>query len=605
MKMYRAVIYCRCSTEEESQQDALKKQTEEARNTVKEKGWMLIGEYIEAKSGTSTEKRKKYQQLYEDLQNDRFDIVVIKSQDRLMRNTKDWYLFLDRLVTNGKRLFMYLENKFYSADDSLITGIKAILAEEYSRELSKKINNAHKNRQKLGKTFVIPSQTYGLKKIAKGKYILDENEAEVIRLIFHLAKNHGSIVIAHILEERGYRDRRGRVFSEQAIRKIIRNPIRCGTIVQNKRHYDFDLKKEVYLPKEQWEIHQNAVPACVSEEEWEEANHAMDLRAQKRNVDTYYPKGNHVGKYDLSGKLRCGVCGSPYYRTYRKKYKTKEYVIEWKCSEYLYHGKEKCKNICIEENKMFAMLKQICEQYYKGYQLDSKSIVERTISLLEKVLQHTDKEEQQRGLEKQLKNVIQLQEKLLNKLLNDVITDEIYKKKKVELDDKKASIEKELQSISQLEQAKLSFEQRMQSIKYKLETETIEKATVSEMIDNIDTIYVHRKYLEIRFYMDKMLGIDPKSFQTMYEITEDFEGAFVIRFPLPEDFVYRDRKQLERERIIEYMREKPNITAKEIAEKENISLSTANYRIKKLRQDGRIHFNGAGGKGKWCINENR
>lgn len=603
--MFRAVIYCRCSTEEESQQDALKKQTEEARNTVKEKGWLLIGEYIEAKSGTSTEKRKKYQLLYDDLQNDKFDIVVIKSQDRLMRNTKDWYLFLDRLVTNGKRLFMYLENKFYSADDSLITGIKAILAEEYSRELSKKINNAHKNRQKLGKTFVIPSQTYGLKKIAKGKYILDENEAEVIRLIFHLAKNHGSIVIAHILEERGYRDRRGRVFSEQAIRKIIRNPIRCGTIVQNKRHYDFDLKKEVYLPKEQWEIHQNAVPACVSEEEWKEANHAMDLRAQKRNVDTYCPKGNHVGKYDLSGKLRCGVCGSLYYRTYRKKYKTKEYVIEWKCSEYLYHGKEKCKNIYIEENKMFAMLKQVCEQYYKGYQLDSKCIVERTISLLEKVLQHTDKEEQQRVLEKQLKNVIQLQEKLLNKLLDDVITDEIYKKKKVELDDKKASIEKELQSISQLEQAKLSFEQRIQSIKYKLETETIEKATVSEMIDNIDTIYVHRKYLEIRFYMDKMLGIDPKSFQTVYEITEDFEDAFVIRFPLPEDFVYRDRKQLERERIIEYMREKPNITAKEIAEKENISLSTANYRIKKLRQDGRIHFDGSGGKGKWCINENR
>lgn len=603
--MFRAVIYCRCSTEEESQQDALKKQTEEARNTVKEKGWLLIGEYIEAKSGTSTEKRKKYQLLYDDLQNDKFDIVVIKSQDRLMRNTKDWYLFLDRLVTNGKRLFMYLENKFYSADDSLITGIKAILAEEYSRELSKKINNAHKNRQKLGKTFVIPSQTYGLKKIAKGKYILDENEAEVIRLIFHLAKNHGSIVIAHILEERGYRDRRGRVFSEQAIRKIIRNPIRCGTIVQNKRHYDFDLKKEVYLPKEQWEIHQNAVPACVSEEEWKEANHAMDLRAQKRNVDTYCPKGSHVGKYDLSGKLRCGVCGSPYYRTYRKKYKTKDYVIEWKCSEYLYHGKEKCKNIYIEENKIFAMLKQICEQYYKGYQLDSKCIVERTISLLEKVLQHTDKEEQQRVLEKQLKNVIQLQEKLLNKLLDDVITDEIYKKKKVELDDKKASIEKELQSISQLEQAKLSFEQRIQSIKYKLETETIEKATVSEMIDNIDTIYVYRKYLEIRFYMDKMLGIDPKSFQTVYEITEDFEDAFVIRFPLPEDFVYRDRKQLERERIIEYMREKPNITAKEIAEKENISLSTANYRIKKLRQDGRIHFDGSGGKGKWCISENR
>lgn len=56
---------------------------------------------------------------------------------------------MDRLVTCGKRLYLYLENRFYSADDSLITGIKAILAEEYSRELSRKINNAHRNRQRL------------------------------------------------------------------------------------------------------------------------------------------------------------------------------------------------------------------------------------------------------------------------------------------------------------------------------------------------------------------------------------------------------------------------------------------------------------------------
>ena len=79
-----------------------------------------------------------------------FDIIVIKSQDRLMRNTKDWYLFLDRMQKNRKQLYIYLEHKFYTPDDALLTGIKAILAEEYSRELSKKINNAHRNRQKEG-----------------------------------------------------------------------------------------------------------------------------------------------------------------------------------------------------------------------------------------------------------------------------------------------------------------------------------------------------------------------------------------------------------------------------------------------------------------------
>ena len=144
--MIRTVIYCRCSTEEESQREALKKQVAEAKESVKANGWMLVDEYIESKSGTTAEKRKEYRRLFEDLQTDRFDVVLIKSQDRLMRNTKDWYLFIDRLVTNGKKLYIYMERKFYTTDDALITGIKAILAEEYSKDLSKKINNAHRNR---------------------------------------------------------------------------------------------------------------------------------------------------------------------------------------------------------------------------------------------------------------------------------------------------------------------------------------------------------------------------------------------------------------------------------------------------------------------------
>ena len=122
MASARAVIYCRCSTEEESQVDALHNQVVESEVCVREQGWSLVDRYVESKSGTTTKGRTEYNRLFEDLLLDRFDIIVIKSQDRLMRNVKDWYLFLDRMLTHGKRLFMYIERKFYSADDALITG---------------------------------------------------------------------------------------------------------------------------------------------------------------------------------------------------------------------------------------------------------------------------------------------------------------------------------------------------------------------------------------------------------------------------------------------------------------------------------------------------
>ena len=189
MEQLRAVTYNRCSTEEESQKDALIKQVRESENCIHEKGWKFIDTYVEAKSGTTVKGRSEYARLYQDLEQDKFDIIVIKSQDRLMRNTKDWYLFLERMQKNQKKLYMYLEGKFYTPDDALITGIKAILAEEYSRELSKKINNAHKNRQKEGKSFVFTNRMYGLKKLSDKTIVIDEGEAEMIRMIFRLSAN--------------------------------------------------------------------------------------------------------------------------------------------------------------------------------------------------------------------------------------------------------------------------------------------------------------------------------------------------------------------------------------------------------------------------------
>ena len=146
-----AVYYARVSTEEEKQINALEKQCADLNDCIKSNNWVLVDTYVdEGKSGTSIKKRDEYSRLFNDLESEKFDIIVIKSQDRLMRNVKDWYVFVDKLVTNKKKLFIYMENSFYKTDDSLITGIKAILAAEYSRDLSKKLNNAHKRREAEG-----------------------------------------------------------------------------------------------------------------------------------------------------------------------------------------------------------------------------------------------------------------------------------------------------------------------------------------------------------------------------------------------------------------------------------------------------------------------
>lgn len=620
--MLRAVTYCRCSTEEESQQDALKQQAVESRESVLRQGWLLVDEYIEAKSGTTTVNRSEYNRLYEELSSDKFDVVVIKSQDRLMRNTKDWYLFIDRLVSNEKKLFMYLEGKFYSADDALITGIKAILAEEYSKELSRKINNAHYHRQQDGRSFILPPRTYGLRKNAGGIIELVQEEAEAARIMFHLCKSMGCISIAHYLEENGIYDRDGRTFSGETIRRIIRNPIRCGTVVQNKIHFDFQTKRTIRLPKDQWVIHKNAVPAVVSEQEWKEANDAMDMRkerycqkkgctdqehlTQKEAVKKDAKEETYVrsrcGQYQLSGKIRCGECSSPYYRRYRKRYGDQKLIVEWKCKRYIQNGRKQkagdnpnknskkvdghvqgCDNIHLDEEKLLSLLWDVSGQYFHRKETDDTRetddtvIIDRMMSFLTEVLGQEHLDSQLKKLEKEKERLRQQEKKLLDKLLEEVISDEDYKERRAKIQQKSGKIDQQIRKLNGSNESQPVLEQRLDEIRKYLEDGAVRRAGLAAMIEEIQEIVVYPGKLVIRY------------------------KSQILEVPLDQEISYAARKEAQNQRIMGYMNQNPRITAKMIAEKEGISLSAANAGIRRLKRQGKVHFEGKGGHGEWVV----
>ena len=305
----RAVYYARCSTEEENQKDALVRQAAEAEEAIRARGWRLVDAYVESRSGTSRKGRREYNRLYEDLEQNRFDVVVIKSQDRLMRNTRDWYLFADRLNCAGKRLYFYLENTFYSPEDALLTGIKAILAEEYSRELSKKMNLAHQKRQQNNGKPVLTSKSYGYRRTADGAIEIIPEEAAVKRRMYELcADGLGGRKIAAVLAAegvhghaaqkgpetprvqlphrpaQGVRSRAGKPFSGTDIIRMVRNPMNKGTVVMNKKHYDFNTGKTLPTPPGGQYVYAGKIPAIVSEELWIAANRAADERLCRKKV---------------------------------------------------------------------------------------------------------------------------------------------------------------------------------------------------------------------------------------------------------------------------------------------------------------------------------
>lgn len=618
--MLRAAIYCRCSTEEESQVDALKKQVIESETCVQEQGWFLVDRYVESKSGTTTKGRTEYNRLFDELVLDKFDVIVIKSQDRLMRNVKDWYLFLDRMLTNSKRLFMYIDRKFYSADDALITGIKAILAEEYSRELSKKINNAHRNRQKGGGKVMLTSRVFGFEKRTDGSVTVVETEAEIIKKIYeYCAAGYGSRTISNILLNQGCKKRTGAAFSAGFIGKMIRNPLYKGVLVMNRLHYDFETKQTIKTPESEWIYGENVVPAIVNEELWGSANNAMTGRAESFSRNGIYKKGSNPGKFDLSGKIICGSCGKPYYRTWRRGYADREeIVIEWKCCTYLEKGRnqqnrmnkirkvpkqfnEGCDSIHLDEKIMFSLLEQVSDQYYNFQNQDKESIINHAVKILHKALAEKTSHNEMSKLEDIEKKTIGQKELLLTKLLDGVISDDDYRKKNNSLEEALEEVRFQRDILKQKEWEVKNLEQRIEKIKTRLQTGGVERATVAQMLQDISCIAVHEWNVDIVFDPLKIMGISDESGSKYAFDRKSTDNGFKISIDYPFAPSTERGRYLDKQKIVTLMRDTPNITAKKIAVSIDRPVKLVQNRIKELRTAGYVRFNGSGGHGKWEV----
>ena len=286
--MQRVAIYNRCSTEEEAQKNALEVQVAESLELVEEKkaeGWQIVARYVELESGTSTKRRKEYLRMVEAIKQNQFDIVVVKSIDRLARNAKDWYLFLDCLTKHHTRLYLYLERKFYQSEDALVTGIKAILAEEFSKELSAKIKNAHHRRQQKQTGLNITREMFGWNRIKKDTFEVNEEEAAYFRTACQLVEaGFGFCRLSNTMYKIGARSKTGGRISEVQWRNMLRSSRAYGTVVLHQKEYDFIRKEKRRMPEEEWIVIENALPALISREYFEIIQEILDENAKSRKV---------------------------------------------------------------------------------------------------------------------------------------------------------------------------------------------------------------------------------------------------------------------------------------------------------------------------------
>ena len=237
----KVAAYVRVSTENDEQKSSYELQVNDFTERIKSNPhWEFAGIYSdEGISGTELTHRKGMLQMIEDAKAGKIDLILAKSIARFARNVVDCLSVIDELRKNDVGV-RFDEGGLYTLDTTgaMVLTILATVAEEESRSKSFIMNWSVERRFAKG-IFLTPA-LLGYDKDEDGHLIINEDEAETVKVIFYLFLNGWSHTeIAELLTEYGRKTKLG---------NEVWNPTSIAGIIENERHCGYVLAHKTYTP---------------------------------------------------------------------------------------------------------------------------------------------------------------------------------------------------------------------------------------------------------------------------------------------------------------------------------------------------------------------
>lgn len=372
--------------------------------------------------------------MIEDSKNGMFDLIVAKEVSRFSRDTIDSLFYTRKLLEYNVCVYFLSDNIITASNDGeLRLTIMSSMAQDEVRKISERTKFGFKRALEKG-TVLGTNNIWGYKK-DKGKLVIDESEAPLIKTIFNTYANDNKIGLKKLsieLAKQGYYNHNGNMIHQNTLKKIIQNPKYKGYYTGGlSTVVDYRTKKRNFYKKQEWKIFKDyeKVPPIVSEELWEKANQKLLIRSKSAKI---YQK--HKTTYPLSGKLYCEKHNCGFVRKIRH-YKNKEDVIYWYCGDFHKKGKKNCIPACFKEEELYNILLII----FKKYEIYKEEIAKELMSFyLELSKENIESEEK-------IINDIKVLENKKDKLL-DLALDGFLSKEELQI--KKVSIEKEISSLN-------------------------------------------------------------------------------------------------------------------------------------------------------------
>jgi len=490
--MINAVMYVRFSSDNQ-RDESIDGQIRAIKEYANKNGYNIVGIYADRAKTATTDKRPEFQRMLEDSSKGHFSVVIVHKLDRFARDKYDSAIYKRKLKINGVRVISVLESLDDSPESVILESVLEGMAEYYSKNLAREVMKGMKeNAYQCKHTGGTPPLGYDVDPDTKN-YVINEYEAQAIRLIFSkYLEGYGYKKIIALLNEQGYKTKKGQPFGKNSINNLLKNEKYCGIYVFNKvvgkdaRGKRSNQRK----PDEELIIIPGGMPAIVSEEEFMKVQEKM--KQNQRKSATY----RAIECYLLEGIIFCGECGHAMVGNRRFSGRNKKKYVTYRCG-----NRDRTKSCSNKEIRREYIEKYVIEQLHKNIFCDEAIPI--LVQELTQCIAESDSQSKQ-DLSVLNKELLKIEKEIQNIVdaVSKGFTHPSFMKKIEELEDTKNKLELRINKIeANAKKVKIS-EEILQKLFATFKTYVAErnipeiKKFIKDFVERID---IHLEHVDVIF----------------------------------------------------------------------------------------------------------